>query len=115
MENYDIESYNESKNNYEREEAYLRAKKRVKKIVGFYWHLFWYVAVNSFLVYIITRNLNGEDFWSIRVFSTPIFWGIGLLFHFMGVFGPNLIFSKAWEKRKIDELLDKEAKQNKWD
>ncbi|WP_290700553.1 2TM domain-containing protein [Lacinutrix sp.] len=111
MEPYNIEPFNDPQSNYEREEAYLRAKKRVKKIVGFYWHLFWYVLVNIFIVFTTSQHLNGEDFWSIRVFSTPIFWGIGLVFHFMGVFGPNFMFSKAWEKRKIEKIMDDEEKR----
>ena len=38
-------------NNYNEEKRYLRAKKRVKEIQGFYWHLFWYLAVNLFLTF----------------------------------------------------------------
>ncbi|AEH01796.1 MULTISPECIES: 2TM domain-containing protein [unclassified Lacinutrix] len=115
MENKNIEPYleNESQRDYEREEAYIRAQKRVEKIVGFYWHLFWYVIVNIFIVFIISRNLKGGDFWSIEVFSTPIFWGIGLFFHFMGVFGPNLIFGKTWEKRQIEKYMEKD--KNRWE
>lgn len=111
-----IEPYNEtnSKRNYEREEAYLRAKKRVKKIVGFYWHLFWYIVINAFIIFVIATNVESENFWSFRIFSTAIFWGIGLFFHFMGVFGPNLMFGKAWEKRKINEYLEKEENKNNW-
>ena len=37
--------------NFNNEERYRRAKKRVKDIKGFYWHLFWYLAVNIFLTF----------------------------------------------------------------
>ena len=113
MKDFNIKPYNEndSQSNFEREEAYLRAKKRVDKIVGFYWHLFWYILVNIFIVFMIARNLNIENFWSLRVFSTPLFWGIGLFFHFMGVFGPNFMFGKAWEKRKIEKYMDEDKKR----
>ena len=106
-------NYN-NKHSYGREEAYIRAKKRVDKIVGFYWHLFSYIIVNAFILYMISKNLNGDKFWSFNVFSTVIFWGIGLFFHFIGVFGSNLLFGKAWEDRKINEILEKEEKQNNW-
>ena len=33
------------------EELYRIAEKRVKDIKGFYWHLFWYLAVNIFLTF----------------------------------------------------------------
>ena len=37
MKRYDIEKYEERYNNqFEKEEAYLRAKKKVEKITGFY-------------------------------------------------------------------------------
>jgi hypothetical protein len=41
-------------------------------------------------------------------YSTVFFWGIGLFFHWFGVFGKNLLFSKSWEERKIKEYMDKE-------
>lgn len=114
MEN-NIEPYNEtnSERNYEREEAYLRAKKRVKKIVGFYWHLASYVVINIFILYLISQNLNGDPFWSFNVFSTVFYWGIGIFFHFMGVFGPNLLFGRNWEQRKLEKFIDEENK--KWE
>lgn len=110
-----IDPYNNanSHKNFDREEAYIRAKKRVKKILGFYWHLASYIVINIFILYVISQNLNGEKFWSFNVFSTVIFWGIGLLFHFLGVFGSNFLFGKAWEKRKIEKYLKEENK--KWE
>jgi len=95
-----------------REEAYLRAKKRVDKLVGFYWHLAIYLAVNIFLWVMILYNLDpDESFWTFGHFSTFIFWGIGILFHGMGVFGKDHLFGKKWEERKIKELMEKENKQ----
>jgi len=113
MEKYNMEPYNDnnSQRNYEREEAYLRAKKRVEKITGFYWHLLWYVIVNVFIIYMIIRNMEpDESFWSLKVFSTALFWGIGLLFHFLGVFGSNFLFSKNWEQRQIKKYMDEDKK-----
>ena len=97
---------------YKKEDAYLRAQKRLKQIKGFYWHAFWYVAVNIFIVATVASSTNG-DIWHFGTFSTPIFWGIGLGFHALSVFGKNLVFSKSWEDRKIKEYMDKE--KNKWE
>jgi len=36
-----------------------------------------------------------------------------LFFHFMGVFGPNLIFGKTWEKRQIEKYMEKD--KNRWE
>ena len=112
MRDYNIEPYNdeESQNRFIKEEAYLRAKKRLDKVVGFYWHLAIYIIVNIFLIIVIGTNTD-QGFWFFGTFATPIFWGIGLLFHFLGVFGPNFLFGKNWEKRKIREFMEKDAEK----
>ena len=98
---------------YKKEDAYIRAQKRLKQLKGFYWHAFWYLAVNIFIVGSIYRGADG-NIWNFGTFSTPIFWGIGLGFHALSVFGKNLFFSKSWEERKIDEYMKKEEeKRNK--
>ena len=110
MTNYskDYKGEDKAKNEFYREEAYIRAQKKVKKIIGFYWHLAAYVIVNLFLIFSIgTQN---DDFWSFGTFSTAIFWGIGLFFHFFGTFGPDLMFGKNWEQRKIKEYMDQDKK-----
>jgi hypothetical protein len=99
--------------NYKKEDAYIRAQKRLKEIKGFYWHAFWYVVVNIFLLIMIIPNSRGNNWWHFGTFSTPIFWGIGLAFHALGVFGKNLIFGKAWEERKIQEFMDKDKRRRK--
>ncbi len=96
-------------NDYKKEDAYFRAQKRLKQIKGFYWHTFWYVVVNAFIIIVIVSNSDG-DIWHLGTFSTPLFWGMGLGFHALEVFGKNLFFSKDWEERKIKEYLDKDKK-----
>lgn len=92
---------------YRKEDAYLRAKKKVDSMIGFYWHLAVYVVVNLFLIILVGTN-NNEGFWTFGTFATPAFWGIGLLFHFLGVFGPDFFFGKNWEQKKVKEYMDKE-------
>ena len=91
---------------FNKEEAYLRAQKRLKDLKGFYWHAFWYAVVNIFIVTMVL--INGGDFFDFGTWSTPFFWGIGLGFHAIGVFGKHLVFSKNWEERKIKEYMDKD-------
>ena len=92
---------------YIKEQQYLQAKKRVKDIKGFYVHLTVQIAS---MVIIIAVNL-------IFVPHYHFFWfalmgiSIALFFHWLGVFGFSR-FGKEWEKRKIQELMDKE-KQHK--
>ena len=91
------------------DEAYLRAKKKVDKILGFYKHAAVYVIINMFLIALVAINTDSKtSFWSFGTFSTAFFWGIGLAFHALGVFGPNLFFGKKWEERKIKEYMNRD-------
>lgn len=103
------------KNNFEqyrKEDAYLRAQKRLKEIKGFYAHAFWYVVVNLFLIIMVVLNSQG-DIWNFGTFSTALFWGIGLAFHALSVFGKNFFFSRSWEDKKIREYLEKEESEKR--
>jgi hypothetical protein len=100
---------NNANSDFKKEQAYIRAKKKVDAIVGFYWHLAVYIVVNIFLILVIALNSN-QGFTSFGTYSTALFWGIGLFFHFMGVFGPNFIFGKDWENKKIEKYMKKEEK-----
>ncbi|MCF6279382.1 MAG: 2TM domain-containing protein [Flavobacteriaceae bacterium] len=94
---------------YFEEERYIMAQKKVKAIKGFYWHLFWYLAVNIFLWVPIYSSLDSDEgFFQFGHFATAFFWGIGLFFHWLGVFGKNIFFSKDWEKRKMKEYMDQD-------
>ena len=93
--------------NISEQDRYIEAKKRVEKIKGFYWHLFWYLVVNIFIIFNIFRNLELGEF-HFPMLSTAFFWGIGLAFHAYGVFGKHLLFSKDREERKIKEFMEKD-------
>lgn len=99
---------------YVKEQKYIRAKKKVKSIKGFYIHLMVYLIVNGFLI--LSQSLSGggwKIFWEWQSYSTAIFWGIGLAFHAFGVFGMDILLGKEWEERKIKELMDKD-KRDTW-
>ena len=104
--------------NYIQEHNYIKAKKRVKAIKGFYVHLIVYILVNIFISGIIIYGLMQSGYifsdaiTNFGVYSTWLFWGIGMFFHFMGVFGfSSLGLGKDWEERKIKELIEKEDYQ----
>ena len=99
--------------NFKQNERYFLAQRRVKKIRGFYIHLFFYVVINASIIVQIYMHNDGELLrW--ENFSTALFWGIGLLAHGTSVFGSDLIFGKEWEERKIQELMNKDKKE-KWE
>ena len=93
-------------------QKYLRAKKKVKAIKGFYVHFMVYLAVNAFIL--LAQAFSGGG-WGIFLewhsYSTLFFWGIGIGFHAFGVFGMDLIFGTKWENRKIKEMMDKDKRQ----
>jgi len=97
------------------QQRFERATKRVKSIAGFYKHLIVYILVNIFLIVLKYYTLdNNEKFFEFSTFSTAFFWGIGLLFHGLGVFGSTVFFGKNWEEKKIQEIMNKE-KGHKWE
>ncbi|MBA4276065.1 2TM domain-containing protein [Flavobacterium sp.] len=102
--------------NFNHDERYDLAYKRVKKIKGLYVHAMAYFLVNVFIILAsYNKSLSGtEVFLRWETFSTAFLWGIGLLVHGLSVFGKNIFFGKNWEERKIKEFMEKE-KSEKWE
>lgn len=98
---------------------YRQAKKRVGELKGFYWHFTIYIVVNTFLTAnkVIRNYYNGETwseaFWDFNTFSVWIFWGIGVAFHALNVFGYPLILGKNWEEQKIKKIMEEEDNRSK--
>ena len=94
-----------------------RATKRVKAIKGFYKHLIAYVLVNTFLLTLKYFKLEKEEvFFEFSTFSTLFFWGIGLVFHAVSVFGKNVFLGQDWEEKKINEYMNNNKNQKtKWE
>ena len=71
---------------------YLEAKKRVKKLKGFYIHLMIYVLVNLMIVLINYQDLKpGESYFKYENFITLFFWAIGFFAHSMNVLVPQFV------------------------
>ena len=86
-------------------EKYLRAKKKVEDLKGFYGSIMAYVIVIPFLIFI-----NYRTSWGFQWFWFPMFgWGIGLVVQAFTVFG----IGSSWEDRKIKEIMEKNS-QNKY-
>jgi len=89
---------------YTEENKYIKAKKRVDNLKGFYSNLLSYCLVIPFLIFInLMTSPNHLWFW------WPMFgWGIGIAFHAFGVFNHKIGLGKEWEERKIREYMDKD-------
>ncbi len=103
--------------NFNKEEAYFRAKKKVDNLKGFYWHLISYLLVNTMISFLIISSMlkNGYTFstalFSFNNLSVWIFWGIGLVIHALVVFKPFQLFTKDWENRQIEKYMQQEEEQ----
>ena len=82
------------------EQIYEQAKKRVEEKQGFFVHLTVYIVVNIVLVLIWAFVAGGGFPWFIIVLGG---WGIGVLFHFLGVF--------VFEKKSDSAAIEKEAEK----
>jgi uncharacterized integral membrane protein len=91
---------------------YQQALKQVKKIKGFYTHLFVFLIINLIFLIINFQDLEpGESFFKWKNFSLALSWGIGLFAHAASTFLPIWIFGSNWEERKIKEFMEKENNQ----
>lgn len=89
---------------YSEDMAYIKAAERVKKLKEFYGNVLSYCIVIPMLIF-INLNTSKSFYW----FWFPMVgWGIGIAFHGFEVFG----FGKDWEERKINEIINKD-KENK--
>ena len=92
-------------NNFNKENAYFKAKERVKEMKEFYGNLFSYCVVIPFLIFI-----NYFTYWGFQWFWFPLFgWGLGVAIHGFSVFG----YGSSCEERKIKELMEKDEESNK--
>jgi len=101
-------------NHLDEQLRYKAAQKRVNELKTFYIHLLSYLTVNGFLLMLIYQSsASATTFWKAAHFSTPFFWGIGLVIHGFVVFGQGLVFGKNWEERKIRKIMEQDSnKQN---
>ncbi len=85
-------------------EAYKKAKEKVEAKIGFYIHLGLYIIINAIL-FIIDKASTPEETW----FYWPLIgWGIGLLFHGIGVFVSTSKFRERMIEKEIEKQKDKE-------
>lgn len=97
--------------NFNEDDRYYLAKKKVESIKGFYGNLVAYIIVNAVLVF-INLYTSPKHLW----FYWPLlWWGVGVLFHGLKVFEVFPSMGKDWEERKIKEFMEKEKENNnKW-
>ena len=85
------------------ENLYSLAEKKVDEKIGFYRHLYSFIVVNVILLIINLIFFEGE-WWFYWV---TLFWGIGLVSHFIKTF---IVFDKFNEKHR-ESMIEKEMEK----
>lgn len=80
--------------------ALARAKRHVKSVRDFFYHLMTYVFVNALLVILDRRGVTGEQAvvgldWAYWVI---LFWGLGVIGHAVSVFFGEHRVRKLYER-----------------
>ena len=94
-------------------EKYKKVKKRIHDIKKFYKHFSVYLVINLFFIgRRIYKDIDygssvTEAFMDLNNYNFFFWWGVGLIIHGVLVFGAPKIFSKNWEQRKIEEMMNK--------
>ena len=93
------------------EEIRRLAIQRVRRKRGFFSHLTVYLIVNALLWCMWALSASGITAgygWGMHGTAYPwpifvtVFWGIGLIFHCMGVFA----FHSGWEQKEINKEIE---------
>jgi hypothetical protein len=92
---------------------YLRAKKKVETLKGFYGHLTVYLIINTAMLLVQANVFNSEkvDFTDLGIYVTAFFWGIGIVSHALYVFFVLNVqnnFLKRWEEKKMKQFLEED-------
>ena len=89
-------------------ELYKRAEKRVDEKIGFYRHLYSFIGGNVVLIItnVVTNITSGETSWWF--YWVTVFWGIGLLSHFLKVF----VFSAKLDDNR-EKMIENEMRKMK--
>ena len=93
------------------DDNYVKARKRLEELKGFYGSLVSYCLVIPFLIFIWYTYSSHTIQW----FWFPMFgWGLGLAFQAYRVFVNDGAFGAKWEERKIEEFMREEDNNNRW-
>jgi hypothetical protein len=90
-------------------DLYRRARERVTAQRSFFVHLITYLLVNAML-FILNAATRGTDggWW----FYWPLIgWGIGIVSHAFSVFGAFGLFTRDWEEKQVEKMVEKERQK----
>ena len=74
---------------------------KVRHIRRFYFHALVYATVSGGLALTLLAEGGFKRWWVYMA----VFWGLGLLFHGLRVFGAIPFFGGDWERRQVEKIL----------
>ena len=87
------------------DELYRKAEKRADEKIGFYRHLYSFIAVNV-AFFIMNFIFSPGEWWFFWITGL---WAIGLIFHFLKVF----VFTEKIDSIDRDRMIEKEMEKMK--
>lgn len=92
------------------DDSYVRARNHVEELKNFYYSLASYVVVIPFLIFV-----NYRTYWGFQWFWFPMLgWGLGLSIQAFRVYVSDKFLGSTWEKRKIEQFMQQEEEQKRW-
>jgi hypothetical protein len=93
-------------------EIYREARRRVDEKKKFYKHLYTFLIFNS--IFLVMSFFRGRPFAPLTV---TFFWGAGLIFHYLKVFGlpGSGILSREWEDKEVRKEINNLKKTRRGD
>ena len=96
------------KRDIDQQQYLIDAKKKAKRKWLFYIHLAGYIIFVSFILYnlYIVEGPYKDNIISLNL-SIIVAWTVFIVIQGLCIFGGKLIFKKSWEKKKIEDFLNK--------
>lgn len=91
------------------------ARKKVRKLMGFYFHLIVYLV--GVFVFVLQHYFDVPfNFFPLKYLNSfaMAFWSIVFAIMAIDMLITFRFFGKNWEERKIKEIMDKEIKTQIW-
>ncbi|MCV6629029.1 MAG: 2TM domain-containing protein [Flavobacteriaceae bacterium] len=98
--------------NYQKEDRYLRAEERLKKVRGFYVHFLVYICT-CFFVIVVQGIEDSKSLLDFDTYAIVVFWGFGIGIHALETFMSNWKMIKAWETQKLQQYIAQEEAHRK--
>lgn len=96
----------------EKQQKYLRVKKRMGELRKFYKHVAIYILVNIFISgfkireYMKDEYTFEEAFQKLDVYFVWIVWGVFVILQGIRTYNSKMILGSEWEERKIREYMN---------